>query len=104
MPVISRKEGLHSQAAGCAIRGPSHKSSLSRGASCECQCVTVLCCCGDQIYDLTHGVKEEAFGVEPTCRCPKTCSVSTGFDFSHTPRLFRVSGRAEIQLVDGRSK
>lgn len=25
--------------------------------------VTVVCCCADQIYDLTHGVvKEEAFG------------------------------------------
>ena len=26
--------------------------------------VTVVCFCGDQIYDLTHAVKQEAFGVK----------------------------------------
>lgn len=45
--------------------------------------VTVFCCCGDQIYDLTHGVavKQEAFGVKRT-------------DLLRHTKTFRVSAEA----------
>ena len=51
--------------------------------------VTGLCCCGDQIYDLTHGVavKQETLGVKCT-DTPKTCGISKGV-ISHTGRETR---------------